>query len=70
MTFMTEQQKKVLDRLIQLAGSPLLVDEAFAELSKRTAAPSLEDVVQYILDNRTAWHARRGSHSERQPAEV
>lgn len=67
---MTEQQKKVLERLIQLAGSPLLVDEAFVELSKRAAAPSLEDVVQYILDNRAAWHAKRGAHSERQPAEV
>ncbi|MGQ0562140.1 MAG: hypothetical protein ACT443_09730 [Gemmatimonadota bacterium] len=65
MTFMTDQQRRILERLIQIAGSPLLVDEAFAELSRTKESFTLEDVVAYILENRDAFHASMESAGHR-----
>jgi hypothetical protein len=70
LTFMTDQQRQILARLIEIAGSPLLVDEAFSELSATTESFTLEDVVAYILARRDEFHTNlyEGTHSDRNHA--
>lgn len=60
MRFMTASQKRILDRLVRIAGgSTLLVEQAFQELSRQGQNASLDDVVEYILANREEWHRSR-----------
>lgn len=57
LTFMTDKQRQILARLIEIAGSPLLVDEAFSELSASAESFTLEQVIEYILAHRDEFHA-------------
>ena len=50
MTILTRKREEVLDRLIELAGDPLIVQRALAELNAELEqAPSLELVALRIL---------------------
>lgn len=50
MTILTRKREEVLDRLIELAGDPLIVQQALAELNAELEeAPSLESVALRIL---------------------
>ena len=48
MTVMSAKQEEVLKKLLALAGSPALVEEALRETAKSGRAPKLEEVVEYI----------------------
>jgi hypothetical protein len=60
MRFLDRKQRKLMARLVEIAGSPLLVEEAFAKAKHKGDEPTIDDVVAYILDHRSEWHARRG----------
>lgn len=65
MTVLTRKKEAVLDRLIQLAGSASLVEQALRDLSaERGAPPTLEDIVRRILESR----AERSRGIESDPA--
>ena len=54
MRSMTRKERRVFERLVRLAGTPGLVEEALRETSREFDGPTpLERVVQYI-------NARRG----------
>jgi hypothetical protein len=61
MRYMDSTDRQILQRLVQIAGSPLLVEQALRELNRRGEIPSMEDVLRYILDRREAWHAERAA---------
>lgn len=54
MTTLTPIVEQILDKLVQVAGGdPALVEEALANASgDRAQAPTLEQVVHYIVDRR------------------
>lgn len=61
MRAMTDEQEHVLTRLIRIAGSPLLVQEAHMKVNGSSAGATLGGVLDYILENRAGWHARTRS---------
>lgn len=46
MRYMTEQQRDILGRLVQIAGSSLLVEQALRDLNRGTEPPTLEDLLE------------------------
>jgi hypothetical protein len=63
MRSMTRKERRVFERLVRLAGTPVLVAEALRETSREFDGPTpLERVVQYI-------NARRG-HRPRSAASL
>ncbi len=60
MRFLNRKQKDLMAELTQLAGDPRLVRSALQTLTKRKgAAPTLTEVVQYILEQRVRQEATR-----------
>ncbi len=73
MRYLTREDAALLKRLVQLAGSPLLVEQALQELSREgTQPPTREAVVEYILKHRDEWHRARCARQaeEHRPAPV
>lgn len=53
MRVMTQEQSKMLDKLVRLAnGDALLVEQAIRETSAGEDASKLEDIVRYIVGHR------------------
>ena len=58
MTILTRKREEVLDRLIELAGDPLIVQRALAELNAELdEAPTVEMVAVRILELKDAKEA-------------
>lgn len=70
MRYMDRTDRKVLQRLVRIAGSPLLVEQALRDLNQSGAVPTLEDVVKYILAEREQWHAQRDAAMRGSPREA
>lgn len=51
MTVLTRKREELLDRLIEMAGDPLIVQMALRELnSELKSPPSVEQVIRRILE--------------------
>ena len=63
MTFMSKESEALLKKLVQLAGSPVIVEESLRELSQELPqAPTLEELITRILTKRAQQqqrHAKR-----------
>lgn len=65
MTFMTPENRRALSSLTRIAGHPLFVERAFAELTRQHGRrPTLEEVLRYILDHRADWRREMKQASE------
>ena len=50
MRVLTREQERLLRRLIDLAGDPVIVQDALKQLAHEEEEPSLEKLVQRILE--------------------
>jgi hypothetical protein len=51
MTVLTKKRERLLDQLVELAGDPLIVQEALRELnSEHATPPNVEQIVRRILE--------------------
>lgn len=51
MTVLTKKRERLLDQLVELAGDPLIVQEALRELNSELATPpNVEQIVRRILE--------------------
>lgn len=56
MRVMSDRQRYILRRLIAIAGHPMLVAEALRELNGNGDAPTVADVVNWLIEHREEWH--------------
>jgi hypothetical protein len=54
MELLTKDQERLLERLIELAGDPLIVQEALRRIVAEEAEPTLDDLIRKILALRKA----------------
>lgn len=52
MVFMTRKSEALLDRLVRLAGSAELVEQALRDLSGNPKPPTLEELIRRIIEIR------------------
>lgn len=67
MRFMDPMEKVVLTNLVRMAGDPLLVEHALRALSVQNDAPSIEDVMRFIVEHRDDRHASRAERNIDEP---
>lgn len=54
MQAMTRDQEELLRRLVELAGSPLVLQAGLKELTDESEAPTLEDLVRRMVEVRAS----------------